>query len=522
MGKRKTGRTLWRRITGILLAAGLLLSGCAGAASGTGDSGEEGGKKDSVVFRLNSEPATLDPQNCSDTGISQQPQYQLFDSLTRMEQDGTLNLALAEKLETSEDGLTITITIRPDVKFHNGDTMTTEDVEYSLNRSIESKFNTIMTSCFDRAEKVDDTTVNLYLKYPYGPADRCLATVNMSILPKAVVEADPDGFGRNPVGTGPYKFVSWASGDRIEMEAFEDYFRGPATIKKLTFVNIADHSTALIALEKGEIDVMVNPNLSDRQSIIDNPDLVYHESDAAAYQLFAFNNEQGRFTDKRLRQAVSMAIDREAIIAGAKEGQASPVEAAMVPILDEYPEDFKSDPYDPEKAKQLVIEAGYPDGLTVKVPTIDAATYIKPTTMLQEMLRPIGINLEIEIMERGAWNEKVLTNTDYELCMWAVPITVLDADFAAYGPFHSENRGGSGNFSNCNIPEIDALVEKGRVTPPGEERNEIYREFCEIIRDECVVVPFLATRRELPARADLKGLSANPTMRYYIYDAYWE
>jgi peptide/nickel transport system substrate-binding protein len=331
--------------------------------------------------------------------------------------------------------------------------MTADDVVFSINRALTSKYNTVMTACFKEAVKIDDSTAELHLKYAYSPADKCLATVQMSILPKKVVEANPEGFARNPVATGPYKFVSWSSGDKIVLEAFDDYYRGAPVIKDVTFVNIADHSTAFIALEKGEIDLMINPNMSDRQSIVDNPELIYHESPAAAYQLFTFNNEKGRFTEKKLRQAVSYAIDREAILVGAREGQGLTVEAAMLPILAEFPVDFKSDPYDPEKAKQLVIEAGYPDGLTVKVPTIDAATYIKPTTMLQEMLRPIGINIEIEIMERGAWNQRVLVDTDYEMCMWAVPISVLDADFAAFGPFHSANRGGNGKHMGKNADQ---------------------------------------------------------------------
>lgn len=493
----------------------LLLVACCGGEAFAGV------VKDSIMFRLNSEPVTLDPQNCNDIGVSQNPHYQLFDSLTRLETDGTLSMALAESITTSENGTVLSIKIRDGVKFHNGAVMTTDDVEYSLNRAIASKFNTVMTSSFSKAVKVDDSIVELHLKYPYAPADKCLATAQTCVVPKAVVEANPDGFARNPVGTGAFKFVSWAPGDKIMMERFDDYYRGPAKIKKVTYTIIPDHSTAFIALEKGEIDIMINPNISDRDAIMADPNLVYHECDAASYLLFTFNNEKGRFADKRLRKAVSMVVDREALIIG-KEGQAGLVEAALLPILPEYPEGFQADPLDVKAAKQLVIDAGYPNGLTVKVPTIDAATYIKPTTQLQEMVRPIGINLEIEIMARGAWNQRVLADTDYELCTWACPITVLDADFATYGPFHSSNRGGSGNFSNCNNPEIDRLVELGRVTPPGPERNEIYRQFCEVVKEECVIVPFMITRRELPARANLKGVRVNPTMRYYMFDAYWE
>ena len=480
-----------------------------------------GAVKDTLMFRLNSEPVTLDPQNCNDIGVSQNPHYQLFDSLTRLETDGNLSMALAETITTSENGMVLSIKIREGVKFHNGDTMTTEDVEYSLNRAIESRFNTVMTSSFLKAVKVDDSIVELHLKYPYAPALQCLATIQTCVVPKAVVEANSDGFARDPVGTGCFKFVSWAPGNRIVLTRFDDYYRGPAKIKDLTYTIIPDHSTAFIALEKGEIDIMINPNISDRDAVMEHPDLVYHECEAASFMLFTFNNEVGRFADKRLRKAVSMVVDREALIIG-KEGQAGLVEAALHPILPEYPKNFEPDPLDLAAAKQLVIDAGYPNGLTVKAPTIDAATYIIPTTQLQEMLRPIGITLEIEIMARGAWNQRVLGDTDYELCLWANPITVLDADFATYGPFHSSNRGGNGNFSNCNIPEVDRLVELGRVTPPGPERNEAYRQFCEIIKEEAVIVPFMSTRRELPARVNLKGIRVNPTMRYYVFDAYWE
>lgn len=512
-------------VISIVMITAMVLTGCSTSNTTKTDSNsnaiEKSAAKDSLVFRLNSEPSTLDPHMTSDVGVTQNAQYQLFDSLTREEQDGTLSPALAESWKISEDGKEVILKIRQNIKFHNGDILTADDVVFSLKRAVASKFNTVMTSSIEKVEKVDDTTVKLTLKYAYSPILKCLATINMSILPQKVVEANPEGFARNPVGTGAYVFKEWKSGDKVIMEAFADYYRGTAAIKNLTYVNIPDHSTALIALEKGEIDVMINPNMADRQSIIDNKNLVYHESDAAAYQLFSFNNEKGVFADKRLRKAVSMVVDREAIIIGAKEGQATPVEAAMLTIVDEYPEGFKSDAYDVEAAKQLVIDAGYPNGLTVKMPTIDAATYIKPSTMLQEMVREIGINIEIEIMERGAWNQKVLTDTDYEITMWAVPVTVVDADFAAYGPFHSKNRGGSGNFTNVNIPRLDELVEKGRVTPAGVERNAIYKEISEIIRDEAVLVPFLAGRRELPASAKLKGISANPTMRYYIYDASW-
>lgn len=509
-------------IVSLILIAAMIVTGCQGGSSAKTDTGtNEGGvKKDSAVFRTNAEPATLDPAGTNDS-ISQDPHYQLYDTLLRETKDGSLEAGLAESWDFSEDNTHLTFHLRKGVKFHNGDTLTAEDVAYSINRLIDSSYAKIITGSMDSAEAVDDSTVTLKLKYAYGPILRCMATVNTSIVSKKAVEADPEGFARNPVGTGPYKFKEWVKGDKIVFESFADYYRGEAPIKNITYKIIGDASTALVALEKGDVDILDNPSQTDRKNILENENLSFYECDAAAYVLIAFNNEEGRFTNKKLREAVSYAVDREAIIIGAKEGVASPVEAAMVPMCEEYPEGFKANPYDPEKAKELLTEAGYPDGLKVKMKTIDSVVYTKPTEVIQEQLRQIGIDVEIEIMERGAWNNDILANTDYEMTLWAVPITVIDADFATYSQFHSSMRGGNGNFTNCNIPELDKLLEEGRVCQPGDERKEIYRQVCQIIKDESVLVPLFAAKRQLATSKDLKGVYANPTCKYYLYEYSW-
>lgn len=159
-------------------------------------------------------------------------QYQLFDTLVKENQDGSLGPGLAESWYISPDGLEILSSLRKDVKFHNGETMTAQDVVSSFERAMASKFTSRITGAMESIELVDDHTVKLKMKYPYGPVIGCIATANMGIVSEKAVTADPEGFARNPVGTGPYKFVKWNTGTKITFEAFEDYYRGPRELTR--------------------------------------------------------------------------------------------------------------------------------------------------------------------------------------------------------------------------------------------------------------------------------------------------
>ena len=161
--------------------------------------------------------------------------------------------ALADEWEFSEDGKEITLTIKQGVKFHNGDVLTTEDVAYSLNRAIDSSYTSKFTAVMESAEVIDETHVKLVLKDTYGPILYCLANPSISIVSKKAVEAAGDTFGTNPIGTGPYKYVDWISGERVVLTRFDYYFKGPSPIKDVNFRFITDTSSAAVALESGEI-----------------------------------------------------------------------------------------------------------------------------------------------------------------------------------------------------------------------------------------------------------------------------
>lgn len=511
-----------KKLSKKVLCAGICLMMILTAFASCGNKETSGGvDRNDVIQASQYEPTTLDTTATVDR---EDVHMQLYDTLVIDDEEhvGQVKPSLAESWELAKDGKSVDFKIRKDVKFHNGDTLTTEDVAYSINEAIKSAYSQAVTASIKAAKAVDDTTVHVELKYSYSPILSCFACSDLSILNKKAREKDPDEFGRNPVGTGPYKLVEWTIGDKIVLEAFADYWRGEAPIKTMEYKMIPDISAACIALENGDVDFLINPDQADRQSLIDNEKMSFYECDSASYILLSFNNSKGIFADKKLRTAISHAIDRENIIMGAKEGVATPVEAAMIPMCAEYPENFKANEYDVKKAKELLADAGYPDGLTVTMKTIDSEVYYKPTEIIQEQLRSIGIDVKIEVMERGKWINDVVVNSDYDMTVWAIPTPVIDADSCMYSQFHSSGRGGNGNFSECNIPELDELLEKGRESMDPKERKEIYAKACDIIKEESVIIPLYSPKRQIAADARLKGVTVNPALKVFTYDYSWK
>lgn len=522
--------TRWRgRFLSILMAFAMLLAlaGCSSSGGSDGKNastagGAASGGKESVILAITGEPSSLDSADANDLNTFS-IQCNLYDGLIRQEKDGSLVPGLAESWSYNDDKTEITFTLRQGVLFHNGDPMTADDVVYSFERALASSATARITASMEKMEKVDDSHVKLTLKYAYGPIESCLANVNCSIVSKAAVEADAKGFARNPVGTGPYKFSSWDSGSKIVFTANEDYFRDPAAIKTLTYQLVTDTSAALIALESGDVDMIVSTQAADRENIKNNSNLFYDEVSASSFYFVAFNNTKGLFAENPLlRQAVAHAIDREACLLGAVEGVGvecpSPIPAPCFGC----PEGFEGAAYDPDLAKQLLTEAGYPDGVTITIKTMESGVYAKVTEIVAEQLRQVGITANIEPMERTAFLSDVYTNCEYEICVNSYTALNPDADFIMYMRYHSDYLGGGNNFVMVNNPELDGYLETGRTSSDDAERKTAYLNACELMKKEAVMVPILSTMNGVACQANLKGVTANTSQKQYVYDYYWE
>ena len=514
------------RVISVLLFFTFILAGCGGGGSApAGNTGAAttaapaGSGKDSIVVEISSDPPSLHGGFASNI-VSAFCSDQIFDKLVTANPDGSFSPSLAKSWEFTEDGKDIIFEIRDDITFHNGDKMTLEDVVFSYNEIINGTYADTATSAMVKAEAVDDSHVKVEFTSVYGPAMTCIATSYMGIFPKAVYEADPDAFIRKPVGTGPYKFVSWTSGDSIVLVRNDDYFAGTPPIKNLTLRVFIDASVAAIALENGEIDVLTNPMQTDRKTLQNNANIKYEETESAMTTWGFFNlGEESPFHDQKLRDAFSYAIDREAVMLGAMEGAAVPANSSFPSFIPLGNPDYKPKQFDLEKAQSLMQELGYgPDNhMQLTIAARETPHYYRPLEVIQSQLAEIYVDAVLEKTEAGAWGENILRKSDFEFNLLATTMGFYDMD-ERYELYHSK---GGQNFYHMNSPALDAALDLNRNSSDEETRRQAHHDVIRVLDEETLIIPIYGNMRGIAYNKDLKGIAPNPGYRYQIKDWSW-
>lgn len=478
--------------------------------------------RDNLIFSINADIVTVDPAGQRDT-VSGIIVSQLYDTLIHKNSGGKLEPGLATEWVIENGGKSVVFTLRPNVKFHNSDTMTAEDVAFSINRAIGSNMTSNVSAMMQRAEVIDGSHVRLILKDSFAPILECVAATGMSIVSKrAVEEMGKDGFREMPVGTGPYMFVQWKGGEKIVLTAFDDYWRGKPPIKELTFLIMTDKSTAAIALQNGEIDILYDPSVMDKKKLSNLPNVTYSTIDSAAlYYMISFNNAKGVFQDKRLREAVAYAINREDIVTGALEGDGSPVTCPIAPTCFSYDPNYEFYPQNIEKAKALMAEAGYANGLTVPIRLNQSSLYTKPAEIVQAQLRKIGINLEFELMERATYLSEIYDDRNYDITLYMFSSIYDDPDYIFYGRMYSGSIGNT-NYADYSNPVADKLILKARTSTNHDERVAIYKELCDITRRDVPFIPLMTSSSIIAFNSSLLGVVPSANSLFYVYNYSWK
>lgn len=472
-------------------------------------------KRDDIVLNVWTEPTTL----CGGLAASSYVNHlshQIFEPLVKVNDDGSFSPCLAESYEFTNENKSIVFTLRDDVYFHNGEKMTAEDVAFSYNTIIAAGFASVSTTAMADMVVLNDNQVQLNFKYEYGPAVLVCTADYMTIFPKAYYESDPEGFGRNPIGTGPYKFVEWNTGVDIKLTRYDEYWGEAPAIKDVTFRILTDDSAATLALENGELDVHVTLPQADISRVQSNPDLQYNETLGTTVVRLMFN-PNGMFADENLRLAIAHAIDKESVLLGAIDGCGKVVNNIYAPNCSFFDPDYAGPSYDPEKAKQLLAEAGYPDGFELTVRCSSNVNYYKPLEVIQAQLTAVGINLKIEKLESSAWFSDVFASGSYDMTIVAFSAGMPDVE-ESYTMF----RGGEGqNFTNWDDPELNEAYDLCHYSADTEIHDEAARELIRIMGDRAIVVPIYALNNCVAANKDLKGLEADTFKNYYIADWSW-
>ncbi len=463
-------------------------------------------------FAISVEPDTFDPHKTS-SGSAYEIMSTLGASLIYLSPEGEFCPYLAESFQGSEDGLTWVFKLREDVTFHDGTPLTANDYAWTFNRALDpntaSPVSALLLGAVTSAEALDDYTLQINLAAPNFPLLYGLASIGyMQPLPKATFEAmGEEEFARNPVGVGPYVFKEWQTGERIITERNPDYNwrpacvagEGPLDIETIEWRVIPEQAIVVAGLEAGEIDLgVVQPQ--DLQRFEEMGTLGFFEIPGQGIMpAIGFNTSRAPFDDVRVRQAVNMAIDRELIVDIVFQGAAVPQQGPISSSVMGYWEGIEElgYPYDPEAARQLLVEAGYTlnaDGIFEKdgqlfeidfyTPSIDI--YVKTSEVLQEQLRQIGIAATIKQMEVNLMYAQLAAG-DYDAGLLVIGYGEADLMYLLY---HSSMIGAL-NFSFYNNPELDALLERTRTEIDPAARQEVVNEVQKHIVENAVIAPIV-------------------------------
>lgn len=361
------------------------------------------------------EPPHLDPTSSAAAAIDGVVYANVFQGLTRIDQDGAVQPSLATSWIISDDNLTYTFSLKEGVTFHDGTRFDADDVVFSFKRAMAEDSVNAQKGIFEVIEEVraiDGFNVAIMLKRPSGDFLFNIGRGDAVI----VAPESADNNKTNPVGTGPYKFAQWNRGSRIVLEAWDGYVGPPATMNRAIFVIIPDPNTAISTMLAGDLDgFAVFPAPEALEIFANNPRFKVLVGTTEGETVLATNNQKAPFNDIRVRQAIAHTLDRNAIIDGAMFGYGTPIGSHFAPHHPHFVDMTNTYPHDIDAAKALMAEAGFADGFkaTLKLPPPSYAR--RGGQIVASQLREIGIDLELINVDWPVWLEDVFTNKDYDL-----------------------------------------------------------------------------------------------------------
>ncbi|WP_339284941.1 ABC transporter substrate-binding protein [Oceanobacillus sp. FSL K6-3682] len=536
----------------LLFAVLLVLAACTGdggqkgedtaenedpAAEGDEGTEAEGAEGDQVlIFARGGDSESLDPASTTD-GESSRITKQIYESLLEFDKDSfEIMPGLAHDWEVADDGLSYTFYLEEGVTFHDGTDFNAEAVKINFERwadpehayafaddgYVYSMYGTMFggfkgdeNHVIEEINVVNDHEIEFILSQPLGFFLQNMAMTYFPITSPAALEEYGAAINENPVGTGPFKFVSWSKDDSIVLDKFEDYRKdGLPKLDRVVFEVIPDNAARLIALRSGEIDIMDGLNPDDAASVEAEDGLELYEREENNIGYVGFNVQKEPFDNKDLRHAVSHAIDKEAIANALYAGYATPASVPLPPSYMGYNDEVESLEYDPEKASELLAEAGYEEGLEIELWTMPVARPYMPdpetvSEIIQNNLEQIGITVTIVREEWAPYLEKTM-NGDHQMYMLGWSGTNGDPDYFLSSLLHGDNVGSSNREFYAN-DEVDGLLNQAKLSIDQDERASFYQQAQEIIADDAPMVPLVHSRPVLATTNAVENYVPHPS-----------
>ncbi|HJS75277.1 MAG TPA: ABC transporter substrate-binding protein [Vicinamibacteria bacterium] len=432
--------------------------------------------ENSLVFAPSADARTLDPHNTTDSQ-SDQVIWMIYNALIRYDTSMNIVPDLALAWRVADDDVTWTFELRKDVRFHDGSRFDAQAVKANFERVLDPQQSHNRRDLFapiERVEVVDDFTVNVVTRYPFGAFEPMMAHVSAAIRSPA----------KDDSGTGPYKLRSWRKDLELVLERNDDYFGEKGKLDTVVYRPIPEAASRVIALESGDVDVITQIPPADLARLESEPEIAVKKTVSIGAQQFRFHCKKKPFTDPRVRQAVSYAIDRRSILENLMPGMAEPSTGPLTPRIRGRAE-LGEIPYDPEKAAELLAEAGYPDGFRTKITTTPRYNMgVELAQAIAAQLSQVGIDAEIEVLEWGTitqyWGGLLPEDCPLEIFIMGAGASSADADWGLRPIFRTQERN-ENNYGYYSNAEFDDVIERAMREIDPQVRNALYRRAQEIV-----------------------------------------
>ncbi len=509
-----TGRLNRRQVVSRAAALGLsaasvrTLELAAAPASGgraLPSAAQEGTAKPGGILKvgLQADPTALDPHKQSLTAIWHVVEH-IYNGLTRIKPDLTVEPDLAESWEISPDGLTYTFKLRPGVTFQDGTPLKASDVKFSFERLVDPATASPSASdlaSMERVEAPDDATVVLTLKAPDASLLAILASQSCIVMSEQFVKANNNDVSQKAMGTGPFAFKEYVPNTRVVLEKNPTYYEeGLPYLDGLEMLIASEDTARTTAVITGTVDFIEYAPLRDIPILEQDPSIVLTGEANTNIRMIGFNCAKAPFDNPKVRQAIAAVIDREAVLGPTVFGYGTPTEVL-------FPESFwaampqEVRPPDVERAKALLAEAGMADGFQTVITSWSQYSFLSnAAVVIQEQLKQLGIEAELNLVENATMIDQVYVQKAYDMAVTGTSAYVdpdqVMADFVT---------GESGNFSNYSNPRVDELVQQGIASTDLAQRTEIYQEIQRILLEDVPWVNLFIANQFEAMKQDVKG-----------------
>jgi len=513
-------RSIRLRFTGIAAAAAVVLTACGsdGGGGGTSASGAPVDGGDLTIARA-ADILSMDKTTTFDNS-SIYVMEQIMEPLFMVSQDGTkVEPWLASDYKMSDDKLTYTITLRKGVKFSDGKPLTAADVKFSIDEDTKTGGDGwgFINAAIDTVTAVDDSTVEVKLKYPWAPLLADLSLFSNAIIPENYGGKTSEEFYKAPVGTGPFTWGEWKQGQSVKVVKNPDYWGDKPHLDSVTWTVVPDANTRKLQLQGGQIDIDDTPDWSSFSSMKNMPGINAQTFESTRMDYLSLNEQRPPFQDVHVRRAIAYAVDRDAMVKAVLYGNGTPATSLLSPGTPFFSKNAGGATFDVAKAKEEMAQSSVPQGfsthLLIASGNPDQASVAQ---IMQSELKEIGIDLQITQLDPTA-NKQARLKADFDMAMQAWTMDIPDPD--EWTSFAVDPEGGShSSFTYYNNPDVVALNKQAQQEIDESKRADLYEQLQQKTSEDAYLTYLYYSPYVYAMTDKVKGFHVTPLGNYHLED----